>query len=282
VEIMKKIVAPRYVMLIILGISLCLPHSVYAFPDHHFTCPFKEIIMAVLGITDDQREAFDELKAKTRAEIEPLAKEMRELGRQMPEILLAEEINTVEAQEKLDQIVSLKRQISSIATNVKLEGVQILTPEQRFIILTFVEDVLELLEWIADFPGWDDIKKHFEEYIEPMLVDKISKRLGIDLTDDQKEAFDELKAKTRAAIEPLAKEMRELGRQMPEILLAEEINTVEAQEKLDQIVSLKCQIASIAANATLEGVQILTPEQRQIIKEKIEAWKHLCPWLSNL
>jgi Spy/CpxP family protein refolding chaperone len=238
--------------------------------------------MAVLGITDDQREAFDELKAKTRAEIEPLAKEMRALGTQMPEILLAEEINTVEAQEKLDHIVSLKCQISSIATTVKLEGVQILTPEQRFIILAFVEDVLELLEWIADFPGWDDIKKHFEEYIEPMLVDKISKRLGIDLTDDQKEAFDELKAKTRAEIEPLAKEMRALGTQMPEILLAEEINTVEAQEKLDHIVSLKCQISSIAANATLEGVQILTPEQRQIIKEKIEAWKNLCPWLSNL
>ena len=115
-----------------------------------------------------------------------------------------------------------------------------------------------------------------------MLVDKISKRLGIDLTDDQKEAFNELKAKTRAAIEPLAKAMWELGRQMPEILLAEEINIVEAQEKLDQIVSFKCQIASIAANATLEGVQILTPEQRQIIKEKIEAWKNLCPWLSNL
>jgi len=83
---MKKILAPRYLMLIILGISLCLPHSVYAFPNHHFTCPFKGIIMAVLGITDDQTASFNELKAETRAEIEPLSEEMRELGRQIPEI----------------------------------------------------------------------------------------------------------------------------------------------------------------------------------------------------
>lgn len=147
---MKKIVAPRYVMLIILGISLCLPHSVYAFPDHHFTCPFKEIIMAVLGITDDQREAFDELKAKTRAEIKPLAKEMRELGRQMPEILLAEEINTVDAQEKLDQIVSFKCQIASIAANATLEGVQILTPEQRQIIKEKIEVWKHLCPWLSN------------------------------------------------------------------------------------------------------------------------------------
>ena len=98
---MKKILAPRYLMLIILGISLCLPHSVYAFPNHHFTCPFKGIIMAVLGITDDQMASFDELKAETRAEIKPLSEEMRELGKQIPEILLVEEINTVDAKEKL-------------------------------------------------------------------------------------------------------------------------------------------------------------------------------------
>ena len=131
---MKKILAPRYLILIILGISLCLPHSVYAFPNHHFTCPFKGIIMAVLGITDDQMASFDELKAETRAEIEPLAEEMRELGRQIPEILFVEAINTVDAKEKLVQIVDLKCQISSTAANAKLKRAQILTPEQRQII----------------------------------------------------------------------------------------------------------------------------------------------------
>lgn len=131
---MKKILAPRYLMLIILGISLCLPHSVYAFPNHHFTCPFKGIIMAVLGITDGQMASFNELKAETRAEIEPLAEEMMELGRQIPEILLVEEINTVDAKEKLEQMVWLKCQISSTAANAKLKRAQILTPEQRKII----------------------------------------------------------------------------------------------------------------------------------------------------
>ena len=279
---MKKILAPRYLMLIILGISLCLPHSVYAFPNHHFTCPFKGIIMAVLGITDDQMALFDELKAETRAEIEPLTEEMRELGSQVSEILLAEEVNTDEAKEKLVQIVDLKCQISSIGANAGLEGVQILTPEQRLTILIFVEDFLELLEWIADFPGWDKTKEHLKEYIKPILVDMLSKRLGIDLTDDQMDAFNELKAETRAEIEPLAEEMRELGRQIPEILLVESINTVDAKEKLEQMVWLKCQISSTAANAKLKRAQILTPEQRQIIKEKIGEWRNHHPWSANL
>jgi len=279
---MKKILAPRDLMLIILGISLCLPHSVYAFPNHHFTCPFKGIIMAVLGITDDQMASFDELKAETRAEIEPLAAEMRELGRQIPEILLAEEINTAEAKEKLVQIVDLKCQISSIGANAGLEGVQILTPKQKFTILIFVEDFLELSGWIADFPRWDKIKEHFEEYINPILVNKLSKRYGIDLTDDQMDAFNELKAETRAEIEPLAEEMRELGRQIPEILLVEAINTVDAKEKLEQMVWLKCQISSTAANAKLKRAQILTPEQRQIIKEKIGEWRNHHPLSANL
>ena len=76
--------------------------------------------------------------------------------------------------------------------------------------------------------------------------------------------------------------MRELGRQVPEILLAEGINTVEAKEKIDQMVWLKCQISSVAANAKLKRAQILTPGQRQIIKEKIEEWRNLCPWSANL
>jgi len=279
---MKKILAPRYLVLIILGVSLCLPHSVYAFPNHHFTCPFKGIITAVLGITDDQTASFNELKAETRAEIEPLAEEMMGLGRQMPEILLAEKINTDEAKEKLVQIVDLKCQISSIGANAGLEGVQILTPKQRFTILIFVEDFLELSGWIADFPGWDKIKEHFEEYIKPILVNKLSKRYGIDLTDDQMDAFNELKAETRAEIKPLSEEMRELGRQIPEILLVEEINTVDAKEKLEQMVGLKCQISSIAANAKLKRAQILTLEQRQIIKEKIGEGKNHHPWSANL
>jgi Spy/CpxP family protein refolding chaperone len=41
---------------------------------------------------------------------------------------------------------------------------------------------------------------------------------------------------------------------------------------------LKGQISSIAANAKLKGVQILTPEQRQIIKEKINEWSNHHPW----
>lgn len=279
---MKKIVTTQYLILFIFGISLCLPQLVYAFPNRPFTSPFKRIFLrAVFDLTNEQIDALDELKAATQAEVEPLEDGMKELGMQMPEILLAEEIDTIAAEEMLQEMVDLQCQILSIEANAGLEGFQIITSEKRFLtaeqrqaIVVFAENTLDLFEYIADYPGWDKFKDDFEQYIEPVFDDlhpeRFSREPLLDLTDEQIADFDQLKDDTHAAIEPLEEQIRELSVQMLGTLMADPIIIADAEGTLQLILDAQCQILSIGAASALEGVQILTPEQRQLILEEIE------------
>jgi Spy/CpxP family protein refolding chaperone len=279
---MKKIVTTQYLILFIFGISLCLPQLVYAFPNRPFTSPFKRIFLrAVFDLTNDQIDALDELKAATQAEVEPWEDRMKELGMQMPEILLAEEIDTIAAEEMLQEMVDLQCQILSIEANAGLEGFQIITSEKRFLtaeqrqaIVIFAENALDLFEYIADYPGWDKFKDDFEQYIEPAFDDlhpeRFSREPLLDLTDEQIADFDQLKDDTRTAIEPLERQIRELSVQMLGTLMADPIMIADAEGTLQLILDAQCQSLSIGAASLLEGVQILTPEQRQLILEEIE------------
>lgn len=140
---MKKTPAARYLMIFILGVTLCLPCFAHAFNKNpgegRSNNPFTEmVIAAILGITDEQKAALDELKAETQDAIEPLIDEIEAL--EMQETMLAEEINTDEAIEKIDKVVEIKSQITGIALNAKLKGAQILTPEQRALLLEKIKE----------------------------------------------------------------------------------------------------------------------------------------------
>ena len=267
---MQKISASRYITIFILGVSLCLPCFANAYfgrhPGHErFKDTFiKTVITTLLGITDEQKTALDDLKAETKDAIEPLAEEIKAL--EMQETMLAEEINIDEAIEKIDKVVELKSKITSISAAAKLEGAQILTSEQRQLIWTFAGNILDLLEYIAAYPNWDEIKKFIEKYIKPVLGDMCPHRIDLDLTDEQKAALEELKTETKREIELLVDEIKELD--ILETLLAQEIDTGKATEKLNEMVEIKSQITNIVLNSKLEGAQILTPEQRAILLEK--------------
>jgi len=268
---MKKTLVQRYLMLFILGVSLCLPCFAHAFNKHPGQDnPFIEmVITTILGITDDQKAALDELKAETQDAIEPLAEEIKAL--ELPETMLAEVIDTDEAAKKIDKVVEIKSQITGIALNAKLKGAQILTPEQRQLIWTFVGNAIDLLEYIAAYPGWDEIKKFIDEYVKPVLDDICPFRIALDLTDEQKAALEELKTVTKSEIKPLVEDIKAL--EMPESMLAEVIIVDKVTAKIDSLVEIKSQITAITLNARLEGAQILTPEQRALLLEKIKERK---------
>jgi Spy/CpxP family protein refolding chaperone len=279
---MKRIVLIRYLTLFIVGISLCFPNFVDAFSKNHSTCPFKNrILKRLFDLSDEQIEALEELKATTRAEVEPLAEDLKELGGLLPETLLAEEIDVENAAGQLEEMVNLQCDISAITGNAKLDGFQIvtsekrlLTSEQRKALVVFAENVLDLFQYISDYPGWDKIKDDFEQYIEPIIddchPDNISKKPDLDLTDEQKAAFEQLGEDTKAAIEPLEDEMMVAGFELFAILMEDDPIIADAEEKIALILDLNCQISSLTAGAVLEGVQILTAEQRQTILEEIE------------
>jgi Spy/CpxP family protein refolding chaperone len=279
---MKKIVLIRYLTLFIVGTSFCFPHFVDAFSKNYSTCPLKKRILGRLfDLSDEQIEALEELKATTRAEVEPLAEELKELGALLPETLLAEEINMNTATGQLEEMVNLRCAISAITANAGLEGFQIvtsekrlLTSEQREALVVFAENALDLFQYISDYPGWDKIKDDFEEYIEPIIddchPDNISKKPDLDLTDEQIAAFEQLGEDTKAAIEPLEDDIMFAGFELFAILMEDDPAIADAEEKIALILDLDCQISSLTAGAVLEGVQILTAEQRQTILEDIE------------
>ncbi len=274
--------SPLY-QILILGISLCLPNFADAFSNQDSMLRLRNRMLArVFDLSSEQIAELEELKATTQAEIEPLAEDMKELALLMPEILLAEEIDVEDAESKLGEIVDLQCEISSIEAYAGLEGFQILTSEKRLLtseqrqaLVVFAENALDLFQYISDYPGWDKIKDDFEQYIEPIIddchPDNIPSSPGLELTDDQIEAFEQLGDDTEAVIEPLEDEMMVLGVELLSILMADEPEMDDAEETLATILALDCQISAIAADAVLAGVQIPTAEQRQTILEKIES-----------
>ena len=279
---MKKMLSAQYLILFVFGISLCIPQAVNAFPDCRFRSPFEKIFLrAVLDLTNEQIEALDELKAATQAEVAPREEALEELGRELPAVLLAEDIDTAAAEELLQEMGDLQCEISSIEANAGLDGFQIVTSEKRFLtseqrqaIVVLAEDALDLFTYIADYPGWDKIKNDFEQYIAPALADlhpeKISREPLLDLTDEQIADFDQLQDDTYAAIEPLEEQIRVLCVELLGILMADTIVIEDAEDTLTQILAAQCDSIAIGTASLLEGVQILTPEQRQLILEKIE------------
>lgn len=279
---MKKIVLIRFLTLFMVGTSFCFPNFVDAFSKNYSTCPLKKKILSRLfDLSNEQIEALEELKATTRAEVESLGEELQELVAVLPETLLAEEINVDTAAGQLEEMVNLQCDISTITANAALEGFQIvtsekrlLTSEQREALVVLAENALDLFQYISDYPGWDKIKDDFEYYIEPIIddchPDNISGKPDLDLTDEQTAALEQLGEDTKAAIEPLEDDMMFAGFELFAILMEDDPVIADAEEKIALILDLDCQISSLTAGAVLEGVQILTAEQRQTILEEIE------------
>jgi len=105
------------------------------------------------------------------------------------------------------------------------------------------------------------------------LINLVSFFMDLELSQEQKNAFQELLADTHSEIQPLTEEMHTLRAEMDEVLLAEEIDTAVAEKQILDLAALKSSMTTIALTAKLQGAQILTREQRErIFTQKVE-WK---------
>jgi Spy/CpxP family protein refolding chaperone len=104
-----------------------------------------------LELTQEQKDALQELATNTHNEIKPLIDEMHALRTEMDELLLAEEIDRADAEEKILELAALKSSMTTSALNAKLQGAQILTPEQRESLLT------QKVEWKERFLRWRNV-----------------------------------------------------------------------------------------------------------------------------
>jgi Spy/CpxP family protein refolding chaperone len=152
---MKTLRTKKTLTAVILFLMIFFTYSVYASPPEnqsHFS-PSRHLINIInffidLELTREQKDALQELLTDTHNEIKPLVEEMHALRTEMDELLLAEEIDTAVAEKQILDLAALKASMTTIALNAKLQGAQILTPEQRESIL------MQKAEWKERFLYW--------------------------------------------------------------------------------------------------------------------------------
>ena len=105
------------------------------------------------------------------------------------------------------------------------------------------------------------------------FINIINYFIDLELTQDQKDALQELATNTHNEIKPLIEEMHALRTEMDELLGAEEIDTAVAEQKILELAALKASMTTSALTAKLQGAQILTPEQRESLLMQKAEWK---------
>lgn len=273
---MKRKNFALYVMSLCLAVALCLPSITLAqgtIPgQNHPQCPMKKFVYKFFNITEEQQAALEQVRQDTRTAIKPYFEQIKPLYEQLPETLLAADIDTARAEELFKGITDIEAQIIPIEANAKVQAAQILTAEQRADIQGVLTDVNNFIKYILAYPGLDDLRNKYEKRVQKAMID--SKLAFLNLTEEQKTALIALQDTTRAAIKPVAEQMGALHKDFSGVLLAATVDTEAAASLISQMIEPATQMADIKFNAQLEAAQILTPEQRQIIRDKINEHKN--------
>jgi len=133
-------------MVLFLGIFLCSTAMAYGphgcSETNGFENPMKLFVNYILGITDEQVADLAALKTEIREAIVPIVTQMKDLT--IEEALLAEEVDTVQAEAQFDLLSGINAQISDIKFDAALAGAKILTAEQRGRILIFATFFIDI------------------------------------------------------------------------------------------------------------------------------------------
>lgn len=121
-----------------------------------------------LNITKAQVTAFEELKDATESLAQPVLEQITEQQDLLTNAFLAAEIDAAGAETHIDAMQALQTQLSDIMLHAELQAAQILTAEQRTLILDMVN---KLKECEKSRPGWLSIKK--PTYFSLIMPDKV-------------------------------------------------------------------------------------------------------------
>ena len=112
---------------LILVIALCVPCSAGPFRGDD------------LNLTDEQKAQLQEIWTEAGDEIRPLVEELKNLMTEMEELILSvEQIDTGEGSEAallIEEIIGVRTQIIEIKAAAKLKAANVLTLEQREIVV---------------------------------------------------------------------------------------------------------------------------------------------------
>jgi|GEM_PF-2966035 len=95
--------------------------------------------------------------------------------------------------------------------------------------------------------------------------------MQLNLTDAQKTALQALKTSTETATQPLRDQISAQRAAIAATLLADTIDTAKADAQVQALLPLVTQMTQQIAQAKQQEAQILTPEQRKLVLDKITA-----------
>lgn len=99
--------------------------------------------MREINITEEQKAALKDLKDSADNASSSIMQAIAILQEEMTDAFLAADIDTSAAEAQIDQMLDLQSQLASIMLHAELQAVQILTAEQRALILEMVEKLRE-------------------------------------------------------------------------------------------------------------------------------------------
>ena len=124
---MRKTLQSMVLLYVMLVLSLCMPLSGRAF--------FGE----GLNLTDEQKVQLEAIRTEAREEVTPLVEQLKGLMATMEGILLANEVIDTgegsEAQLLSEEIIGVRTRMMNIKAKAKLASANVLTREQREIII---------------------------------------------------------------------------------------------------------------------------------------------------
>jgi len=269
---MKKISMLKTLCSLILAAALCMPGIASAAPGGKYGskphCPMKIFFYNFFNITEQQQQELEALQDETYLKIKPYREQLQPLMDKLTDTLLADVVDNARAQEIIATIIDLREKILPIELDSKVKAAQILTAEQRADMAEVRTDTTDFIDYILAYPKLDDLKNKYSERVMRAMLDANMRELN--LTEDQKTAFIALHNATEDEIEPIAESLHTLHDSFADTLLSPEVDTAAAGELIDQMIAPSSQIAVLQYNAQVQGSQILTAEQRRIIRLKVK------------
>lgn len=123
--------------------------------------------MRDINITDSQKTELKVLMAETDNKTAFILAEVKSLSEQMDNTFLAAEIDTAAAETQIDDMLALQTQLADILLHAQLQAAQILTADQRALILEMITKLRECGDWRQD---WMDKKK--PSYFKLLMPEK--------------------------------------------------------------------------------------------------------------
>jgi Spy/CpxP family protein refolding chaperone len=98
----------------------------------------------------------------------------------------------------------------------------------------------------------------------------------LDLTDEQLERLEALQVKQRESMRDQRESFRAQRRALRELLQADQLDRTEAERRIDTIVNQMAKVHRARMSAMLDAREILTPTQRQKLRELRRAKREAC------